>query len=308
LFCNLANFLAPDWTSQQLIRRFATPPRPRLRAKETRFLATARTDPHTLADLGGLVYHWGDPDRPYVLLSYGWAYNAGRWRHFVPGLLAAGYRVIAYDPPGHGQAPAGQLTLPGNIALIRRLLTTFGPARAVIAHSFGGGSSVAALSTLDTAYHPSRLVLMASFSKATWIFRHYQYLLGLTERTYQQMVRRLEARIDGPLHQFDLARKSSRLTATRALIVHDPADTITHYRNARRYHAYWPESALWSPDGAGHHLGTQAITNGILDFVRRGILPPEAVVNRSPLPADHDLVRFFAGLETGEVLRPVTVP
>ena len=307
-FFNLTHHFAPHWTSRRLIRQFATPPRPRIRDKEARFLATAMQDPHTLADLGGLVYHWGDPGRPYVLLSYGWGYNAGRWRHFVPGLLDAGFRVIAYDPPGHGRAPAGELTLTDNAALIRRLLETFGPARAVIAHSFGGGCTVEALSGLDTASYPRRMVLMASFSRASWIFRHYQYVLGLAECTYRNMIRRIEAHIDQPLRNFDLARKSSRLAPVRALIVHDPADRVTHYRNARRYHAYWPGSALWACPGAGHHLGTTEITDTVLRFIGEGQLPSEARINRNPLPANHDLVRFFAGMETGDRLRPVKIP
>ena len=305
---NLSALIAPGWTGRRLLRLFATPPRPRIRSKEQRFLDQARLDRETLQEWGGVVYHWGNPDHPYVLMSYGWGYNAGRWRHYAPQLLAAHYRVIAYDPPGHGHAASDMLELQQNIKIVRHLLITFGHPQAILAHSFGGGSVIAALADLPTRYHPPRMVLMASFSKATWIFRSFQYRLGLAEYAYQTLVAEIERQSNQRLADFDLARRSGQLVHTQGLLVHDPEDTVTHYRNALRYHQYWPGSTLLPAPGAGHHLGDPAVTECILAYLLQGVIPKAAIAPVQTLPPDHDLVRFFAGLEAGVVERPVRVP
>lgn len=325
---NLGALVAPTRTGQRLLRLFATPPRPRIRPKEQRFLDQARLDRDTLREWGGVVYHWDHPgqghpaqghpeqghsrenntDHPYVLLSYGWGYNAGRWRHYVPQLLEAGYRVVAYDPPGHGHASANTLVLPQNIKIVRHLITTLGPPHAVMAHSFGGGTVIAALADLPVRYHPKRMVLMASFSRATWIFRNFQYRLGLTEYAYQTLVANIERRARQRLTDFDVARRSSQLVRTQGMIVHDPDDTTTHYRNALRYHQYWPNSTLLPAPGAGHHLGTPTVTEYILAFLIEAKVLETALPPTQPLPPHHDLVRFFAGLEAGTVERPVRIP
>lgn len=92
------------------VQIFSKPPKPQVREKERQFLETARQRCCEVAGQHIVEYHWGAEDAPLVLLSYGWAYNAGRWRHFVPELLEAGYRVLAYDPPGHGLAAVGHRT------------------------------------------------------------------------------------------------------------------------------------------------------------------------------------------------------
>jgi hypothetical protein len=123
---NMLSLLAPKQATQLAVYIFSKPPKPRVRAKERTFLNTARQLRREVAGQQVVEYHWGPEHAPLVLLSYGWAYNAGRWRHFVPGLLEAGYRVLAYDPPGHGLSPAGTLNIPLNAAIIRGLLEDYG--------------------------------------------------------------------------------------------------------------------------------------------------------------------------------------
>ena len=118
---NLWSLLAPRQAAQMAASVFSTPSRPKLRPKERAFLDTARQLRRNVAGQNIVEYHWGPEKGPLVLLSYGWAYNAGRWRHFAPGLVSAGYRVLAVDPQGHGLAGAGTLKMPDNAGIIREL-------------------------------------------------------------------------------------------------------------------------------------------------------------------------------------------
>ena len=233
-----------------------------------------------------------------MLLAYGWGYNAGRWRHFVPTLAAAGFHVLAYDPPGHGLNKGERyLNLVVNSAIQTDLLERYGPAAAILAHSFGGTSAVLTLEKLPALQRPLRMVLMASFSNASKVFSQYRRHLGLWPALYQRMLRAIEHNVGMSVHDFDMARMSARLGNVAALIVHDPADGVTPFSNAQRYHAYWPGSALLRANGAGHHLGTTEVTNNILQFLTKGLLPEAVEMEGRHLPADHDLVRFFAGME-----------
>ena len=52
------------------------------------------------------VLEAGPPDGASVVLLHGWAISAYLWRHNIPALASAGYRVYAPDLPGHGLSGA----------------------------------------------------------------------------------------------------------------------------------------------------------------------------------------------------------
>ena len=292
---NLWYLLAPRHAAKMAVKMFSKPPKPRLRPKERQFLNTATQLRREVAGQNIVEYHWGPEDAPLVLMSYGWAYNAGRWRHFVPELLEAGYRILAYDPPGHGIAAAGTLNIPLNAAIIRALLEDYGAPYAIVGHSFGGSSSVYALHNLPPALHPRRMVIMASFSFAPNVFRQYQETLGLWSPLYWCIVRSVEKRFGHPIDYYDFAIMTAGFPHIGGLIVHDPNDAVTPYAESRRYHDFWPESYLHSPKEGGHHLGTLGITRTVLRFIQQGEIPSEAVKQEQPIYAKHELVRYFAG-------------
>ena len=58
-----------------------------------------------MVDCGGVrlrVTDHGPPDAPSVVLLHGWPDSAWLWRHQVPALVEAGFRVIAPDQRGFG--------------------------------------------------------------------------------------------------------------------------------------------------------------------------------------------------------------
>ncbi|MBK7935659.1 MAG: alpha/beta fold hydrolase [Lewinellaceae bacterium] len=293
---NLWSLAAPQQAARAAGHFFSTPPNPSLRGKDHTFLDSARKQHRFVAEQNIIEYHWGPEQGPLVILSYGWGYNAGRWRYFVPELTAAGFRVLAYDPPGHGLVPVGRLNIPLNAAIIRTLLEIYGPAEAIIGHSFGGSSSVYALQHLPQHLHPRRMAVMASFSYAPRVFDEYQKTLGLWPSLYWRMVRAFEQQVGHPMEHYDFAMMTSALAHIEALLVHSPGDAVTPYAEARRYHNFWPESRLFSPQEGGHHLGTPGITRAVLDFIVAGQTPAQTERQERPLNARHELAPHFAGL------------
>lgn len=84
----------------------------------------------------------GPADAPVVLLSSGLGGSAAFWQPQIPALVAAGFRVLAYDQAGTGRSP-GALPTPYSIAHMARdvvdLLDATGVARChVVGHALGG--------------------------------------------------------------------------------------------------------------------------------------------------------------------------
>ena len=85
----------------------------------------------------------GDPNGPPVLLVPGWGCSVYAFRHNMPDLVAAGYRVIAVDLKGHGLSdkpvdPA-EYTIDSLVEHLRDILDALSLERPFLAgHSMGG--------------------------------------------------------------------------------------------------------------------------------------------------------------------------
>src|SRR5260370_33773214 len=59
---------------------------------------------HKFVDTNGIRMHYvGQGSGPLVVLCHGWPESWYSWRHQIPALVAAGFRVIAPDQRGYGQ-------------------------------------------------------------------------------------------------------------------------------------------------------------------------------------------------------------
>jgi pimeloyl-ACP methyl ester carboxylesterase len=89
------------------------------------------------------VLEAGATGAPAVVLLHGWGVSAYLWRHTIPALAGAGWRVFAPDLPGHGLSDAP--TASGSYALrafadrVDSLLEALGASGApLVAQSMGG--------------------------------------------------------------------------------------------------------------------------------------------------------------------------
>ncbi len=118
----------------------------------------------TLADgLALRVLEAGPPRGAPVVLLHGWGVCAYLWRHNIPALATAGFRVYAPDLPGHGlsAAPSDResYTLARMTDRIDELFAALGIERpGIVAQSMGG--RIAA--ELAVRGHASRLALFGS--------------------------------------------------------------------------------------------------------------------------------------------------
>jgi len=124
------------WTSP---RRF-TPPKREHAVTES---AERFRVPYGLGSLQG--YSWGEGDP--VLLVHGWEGRGPQMGHFVQPLVEKGHRVIAFDGPGHGRSDGKRATLPAFAEAVHAVLRIEPGVRRIVTHSFGGPSTLFALSS-----------------------------------------------------------------------------------------------------------------------------------------------------------------
>jgi pimeloyl-ACP methyl ester carboxylesterase len=200
---------------------------------------------------------------------HGWGGWRGQLGAFVAPLVAAGYRVVGFDAPGHGDSDPGVLGVGrGNVmefmAALEAVADEFGPAEGVIAHSMGcTTASMVVRSSLST----QRLVLVAPNHDFVGITEDFAQLLRFTERTRSRLQQDMEDFRERPIREFDLAPLGADGTMPPTLVVHDRRDKETPYRVGADLAGAWPNATLASTDGLGHQriltdAGTIALALG----------------------------------------------
>ncbi|MHB1897554.1 MAG: alpha/beta fold hydrolase [Metallibacterium sp.] len=125
---------------------------------------TATAEPLRIAlpgfglDLAALA--WGDAHAPPLLALHGWLDNAASFAALAP-LLAARYRIIALDLPGHGHSahvpPAARYDLALYVASVREAAAALRLMRfTLLGHSLGG-----AVASLYAAAFPAQITRLA---------------------------------------------------------------------------------------------------------------------------------------------------
>lgn len=72
-------------------------------------VAPARRYRVDAAGVGIAVHEWGDADAPPILVAHGGMDFARTYETFAPHLVAAGWRVVAWDQRGHGNSERAHL-------------------------------------------------------------------------------------------------------------------------------------------------------------------------------------------------------
>ena len=209
---------------------------------------------------------------PTVYLVHGWAGWGLQLAAFIPPLLAAGFRVVSYDAPAHGDSGPGRLggratDLHEMSEALEAVVDAQGPAYGIIAHSLGAG---AVSQAMRNGLNAQRLV----FVSATKEFEHtiglFERALGFGARTRAAIHRRFEARFGHPVAAYDLATVFARIRGLPPLLaIHDMSDHETPYQGSAALVADWPDSRLELTEGLGHRkiLGDNTTISRAVSFL-----------------------------------------
>jgi pimeloyl-ACP methyl ester carboxylesterase len=260
----LLSWMAPQRAEALALRLFATPRRPiRTGDPET----TLPGHRFTIEGGGHRLAAWDWGRGPTVILTHGWSGHAGQMAGFVAPLVQAGYYVVAFDHPAHGQSEGKQANYLTVAAALTAVARRVGPVHAVIGHSFGCTATVLALAR---GLPVERVVLVAPPAESPLFARAFGRAIGLPAARVEGMVERIRVAVGGDLAALDARQLARRLT-TPALIVHDPADREVPFAHAEAIAAAWPGARLHPVSGLGHYrlLRDPAVIERAVEFVQQ---------------------------------------
>jgi pimeloyl-ACP methyl ester carboxylesterase len=245
-----STIVRPYIDTREAALRFGEPPAvvaprvPEVAGYETQ-RSTLRSGSHELA-----IYQWGSGSRAVGLLAHGFGGSAAQMVAFVPGLLAAGYRVVAFDQPAHGFTPGRYAHLVDFAEHITRVSRAFG-ASAVVAHSLG---ATATLIAHARGLSLERAVLIAPPANVEHFATAFADHAGLPREELPEMLAHVERDLGYPLGLLDVRNLAGLMDGAPAdlLVLHDPADAEVPYEHGRTLAAHWPGARLETLRGVGH--------------------------------------------------------
>lgn len=258
------NVISPRLSARWAFDLFVTPrrfPRP---GWEEELLCEAKRS----GTLDGMRY-WSWGQGPQVLLVHGWEGRGSQLGAFVRPLVQAGFSVVTFDGPAHGDSAGTRTNMNEFAGKIRLIEAELGPFYAIIAHSFGGGASLRAL---DQGLETSKLILIASTARLRAVFERFYEQLDLPTETRRQIEVLTQLRVGLSVDEFQ-----SRLLAPReqleVFVVHDQGDKEVPCEEGRELQGLSPRSEFLETRGLGHRriLKSEDVIKQSLEFLKRGL-------------------------------------
>jgi pimeloyl-ACP methyl ester carboxylesterase len=204
---------------------------------------------------------------PTVLLVHGWEGRGAQLGALVDPLVTAGYRAVALDGPAHGDSPGVTTTGPEFARALVATRDAVGALAAIVGHSFGGFTSLLAVSRgLPTA----RIVTIGTPASVPEVLRDFLRLIRLPDRALPSMIAALEARVGAPMASFEVEAFAPTIHVP-VLVVHDTDDREVPYEDGRRLAEVFG-GRLLTTNGLGHRriLFAPEVVTAVVDFIEEG--------------------------------------
>jgi pimeloyl-ACP methyl ester carboxylesterase len=241
-----ASAVAPGAAARVARKLFFTPLRARVRDEERAVLARGERFELEAGGLRVAGRAWGEG--PTVLLVHGWGGHAGQMTALVDPAVAAGFRAVAIDLPGHGESAGRVSSLVHFASAISGAASLFGPLRGVVAHSFGAAGTAYALSS---GLRTERAVFFAPPSGFESFWLRFRMGVGVSPEVMDRMLRESEEWLGVRFEGIEPAAIAPRMTAP-LLVLHDPEDREVPFEEGAEVARRWPGAELRRAPGLGH--------------------------------------------------------
>jgi pimeloyl-ACP methyl ester carboxylesterase len=184
-------------------------------------------------------------------------------------LLFAGYRVVAYDQPAHGDSDGEMTNLLEIAPTMDLIMEKEGPFHAIIAHSFG---------TLITSYAlveqklpaPKRLVYLGAFNRLLDALPRFQFATGLSEEFMEGLSALMYENFEREVLEAIANETLTPRINIPALMFHDVTDYVTPIADSWAIAHAWKQARLVETEGLDHRgaLQSQSIHEQVVEFLR----------------------------------------
>jgi pimeloyl-ACP methyl ester carboxylesterase len=262
--------LAPNVTKDMLLKRFFKPMSYAPTPFETQYLENGTSFHIYVHEKKVRCWKWGRG--PAILFVHGWNGRGVNLAYFFQSLFDAGYSVISYDAPAHGDSD-GQFT--NYFELTDTVRAFFDPSlgfdiQGIIAYSIGASAAINCISkeklSIDT------VLIAPALKLKELLFNHFNHH-GVPKIVYQSLIAGLERYYGYDLHQdnpYDLAKT----IAAKMLIVHDKDDRTIPYRESKILSEKTDNVDLYTTEGLGHKLilRDKVVVDYITSYILNGQL------------------------------------
>ena len=241
-----------------------------LSAKEQSLFAKARQEKMDFRGEVLPIWHWGEENKPTVLLSHGWGVGPAIFMHTITRLLEQGFHVVTYLHPAHTNTGVHRTTAMTLVHAYVAVMQSLGKVYATLGHSLGAG---VAISAARTGVVPERLVLISPVSDLVENTDNFGKMLGFSaaviqamrDRVWQQYLQDCASIADSWDDLFKV------IVQQPALFVHDKSDPILNPQHSQNLAQDWPNSRLLITDGLGHFrtVRDSAVNNEVISFLRQ---------------------------------------
>lgn len=212
-------------------------------------------------------YRWGKSSKSVVVV-HGWAGRATQFRRFVKPFVKAGYQVIGFDGPAHGQSEGKRTTIAEFEEALKEIYKIIGESEAIMAHSFGGGAVLfAAMNGLPV----KKIINIASPTIADEIINTYLNAIGGSEKTKVFFKKFIQQKYGKPFEEFTASRIVKQITQPiDLLLVHDEDDKEVSMEHPLELISQYPSARLLKTKGLGHTriLKDNHVIQEIVTFVQ----------------------------------------
>jgi pimeloyl-ACP methyl ester carboxylesterase len=231
---------------------FQRPYRRHLDAADSAWLAQGKSSRIALDDGWLQTYEWGHGEKT-VLLAHGWGSHAPRFAPLAQALVNNGWRVVSFDAPAHGKSSGKKSNLFAFKRAIQTVLEQYGPALALVGHSFG---ALAILMSLNSDQSPGtraarKAVLISMPSGLPFLVDGYTSMLGLQPGTVAQL-HGLFPRRFGQKAEDLLATQNAAAVQIPVLLIHDHNDDVVPVAHSITLQSALPNAELHTTVGLGH--------------------------------------------------------
>lgn len=235
--------------------------------REAAMRKSAQMSKHDIAHHQIMLYEWGDANAPLVLLVHGWNGRATQLSSFVQPLLDSGFRVMAFDGPGHGRSSGDRSSLIEISDVLHELLIKNNhQVSAVIAHSGGAVSTAMLMNKLDVS---TRLVFIGAPVHAQWLIDLLLKLLRLKISMSVRIVNLFKRDYgDDIIERVSLIHVLPTLQQS-VMVVHDENDKEVPFSDMQELQQVCSHARYVVTQGLGHRriLRDSAVIQKICGFI-----------------------------------------
>ena len=259
----LAWMLAPGMTVNIIVKTFFSPPGYKLSEQEKAILASAKPFDLTVNRKKVAGWVWGEG--PAVIMVHGWGGSGLQFSSFIEPLVDAGYSVVAYDNPAHGQSGGSTTNYFEFVQTIRKVYEQVGDVAGVVAHSMGSGAAMNLQHKVDKEL---RLVFVAPLYNLMDVLMEFVDRSGLYKVIFMTIIEKLEAQFNCRLSEMAPSSLAG-LMRYETLIFHDENDRVTTMREAELFLQNWERARLIKTSKLGHSriLKSKEVIDGAVTFM-----------------------------------------